>query len=121
MKRILLTIMLMLFTLPIAKAQDIKLNGTTSAESNQIKNVADPTDAQDAATKSYVDGNVNTFSGSYNDLTDTPTTITNQQATDISTNSSKVTFPGFGTSADTALAGDTSLFSGSYSDLTILP
>ena len=51
---------------------DILLNGTTSAENNQIKNIADPTDAQDAATKSYVDGNVNAFSGSYNDLTDQP-------------------------------------------------
>ena len=100
---------------------DIKLNGTVSAESNQIKNVAEPTEAKDAATKGYVDNNVNSFSGSYNDLTDTPTTITNQQATDISTNSSKVTFPGFGTSAGTALAGDTSLFSGSYSDLTNTP
>jgi hypothetical protein len=32
---------------------DILLNGTISAESNQIKNLADPTDAQDAATKNY--------------------------------------------------------------------
>jgi len=51
---------------------DILLNGTTSAENNQIKNIADPTDAQDAATKSYVDGNVNSFSGSYNDLINQP-------------------------------------------------
>ena len=56
MKRIILT--LALFTLPIAKAQDIKLNGTTSAESNQIKNVADPTEAQDAATKAYIDAQI---------------------------------------------------------------
>ena len=34
---------------------DILLNGTTSAENNQIKNVADPTDTQDAVTKNYVD------------------------------------------------------------------
>ena len=33
----------------------ILLNGVVSAESNQIKNVAEPTDAQDAATKNYVD------------------------------------------------------------------
>jgi hypothetical protein len=33
----------------------ILLNGTVSAENNQIKNVADPTEAQDVATKAYVD------------------------------------------------------------------
>jgi uncharacterized protein (TIGR02145 family) len=37
-------------------SQNIKLNGTVSAENNNIKNVADPTDAQDVATKNYVDG-----------------------------------------------------------------
>lgn len=31
----------------------ILLNGTVSAENNQVKNVADPTDAQDAVTKNY--------------------------------------------------------------------
>lgn len=50
---------------------------------------------------------MNAFSGSYNDLTGTPTTITTQQATDISANSAKVTFPGFGTTAGTALEGNT--------------
>ena len=34
---------------------DILLNGVVSAENNQIKNVADPTHAQDAATKAYID------------------------------------------------------------------
>ena len=34
---------------------DILLNGMVSAENNRIKNVADPTNAQDAATKNYVD------------------------------------------------------------------
>ena len=52
---------------------DILLSGDVSAENNQIKNIADPTHTQDAATKGYVDSNVNSFSGSYNDLTDTPT------------------------------------------------
>ena len=36
---------------------DILLNGTVSAENHQIKNVADPTDAQDVITKSYFDSN----------------------------------------------------------------
>ena len=34
---------------------DINLNGVVSAENNLIKNVVNPIDAQDAATKSYVD------------------------------------------------------------------
>lgn len=50
----------------------ILLSGTISAENNQIKNIADPSDAQDAATKNYVDSNVGSFSGSYNDLNDKP-------------------------------------------------
>ena len=100
---------------------DILMSGDVSIENNSIKNVADPVYAQDAATKNYVDTNVNAFSESYNDLTDTPTTITTQQATDISTNSAKVTFPGFGTTAGTALEGNTALFSGSYNDLTDKP
>jgi uncharacterized protein (TIGR02145 family) len=62
---------------------DILLNGTVSAENNQIKNVADPTDDQDAATKNYVDNNANSFSGSYNDLTDTPVTYTQTEVDDL--------------------------------------
>jgi len=54
MKKITL-IVLMLFTV-LSYAQDIELNGTVSAENNQIKNVADPTEAQDAVTKVYTDG-----------------------------------------------------------------
>ena len=43
-------------------AFDIILKGTISAENNQIKNVADPTEAQDVTTKSYVDNSVsNTY------------------------------------------------------------
>jgi hypothetical protein len=41
-----------LFTLTaFSQSPDILLNGTVSAQENQIKNVADPTDAQDAVTK----------------------------------------------------------------------
>ena len=40
---------------------DILLNGTLSAENNQIKNVADPTEDQDAVTKSYLEIEVNSI------------------------------------------------------------
>ena len=65
---------------------DIILNGEVSAENNQIKNLADPTAAQDAATKNYVDGNINSFSGSYSDLTDAPTMYTQAQVDALITN-----------------------------------
>jgi hypothetical protein len=120
MKRVLITITLALFVVPL-HAQDIKLSGTVSAENNQLKNVSDPTDDQDAATKKYVDSNINSFSGSYNDLTNKPATITTQQANAITANTAKNTFPGFGATAGKALAGNTDLFSGSYSDLTNKP
>ena len=58
MKRILITFAIVLFVFPLAKAQDIQLNGTVSAQNNQIKNVANPIDTQDATTKSYVDNAV---------------------------------------------------------------
>ena len=65
---------------------DILLNGSVSAENNQIKNVANPTDAQDAATKSYVDSNINSFSGSYNDLTEKPTVFNGSLIGDLTGN-----------------------------------
>ena len=52
MKKITLVV-LMLFTV-LSYAQGIELNGTISAENNQIKNVADPTDAQDAVNLSVL-------------------------------------------------------------------
>ena len=53
-----------------SNAFSVRFDGTTTVagniqmEGNQINNVADPTDNQDVATKSYVDSNVNSFSGS---------------------------------------------------------
>ena len=41
----------------VSATSDILLNGVVSAENHQIKNVADPTDAQDAVTKSYFESN----------------------------------------------------------------
>ena len=69
MNRFLLTLTLFISTL--VQAQDIKLNGVISAEYNQIKNLADPTETYDAVTKFYVDNN--TFSGNYYDLINKPT------------------------------------------------
>ena len=48
------------------------------------------------------------------------TTISSSQATAISTNSSKVSFPGFGTTSSTALRGDTSLLQLGTSSTTAL-
>ena len=110
-----------LFVFALANAQDIKLKGDISAENNQIKNVADPTDAQDATTKSYVDNTVNAFSGSYNDLLNKPITITTDQANAITANNAKVSFPGFGTTSGTVLEGSTELFTGNYNDLLNKP
>lgn len=50
----------------VSATSDILFNGTVSAENNQIKNVSDPTDAQDAATKSYVDSKTTEISNSQN-------------------------------------------------------
>jgi hypothetical protein len=80
------TTMLAVFIAQFVNSQDIKLNGTISAENNQIKNVVDPTHSQDAATKGYVDSNINSFSGSYNDLTDKPTSFIGDVNGNITTN-----------------------------------
>ena len=55
MKNLLFIITLLFNTLIYSQSADILLNGTVSAESNQIKNVTDPTEDQDAATKNYTD------------------------------------------------------------------
>jgi hypothetical protein len=96
MKHFVLTILISFFALPLINAQDIKLNGIISAENNQIKNTSDPTDAQDVATKNYVDGNINSFSGSYNDLTDTPTIYTQAQVNALILNLQTQISPSFG-------------------------
>lgn len=47
------TLFFFIFFTALGYAQNIELNGTISAENNQIKNVADPTEIQDVATKNY--------------------------------------------------------------------
>jgi hypothetical protein len=70
----------------VSSTSDILLNGTVSAENNQIKNVDDPTHSQDAATKGYVDSNINSFSGSYNDLSDKPTSFSGDLSGNVTSN-----------------------------------
>ena len=55
MKNQLLILLIFIPFVSFSQDEDIILNGTTSAENNQIKNVADPTETQDAVTKNYVD------------------------------------------------------------------
>jgi hypothetical protein len=72
-------IIVLLSIATFSQSADILLNGSVSAENNQIKNVADPTDAQDAMTKNYVDTQfysqsqvdsiITTFQNQINDLT----------------------------------------------------
>ena len=57
---------------PQCEAQ-IELNGTVTAKNNQIKDVATPTDAQDVATKAYVDNvltNLGVLSDDFTGLSD---------------------------------------------------
>ena len=65
---------------------DILLDGVVSAENHLIKNVTNPVDSQDAATKSYVDSNINSFSWSYNDLTDKPTSFSGDFSGNVTSN-----------------------------------
>ena len=69
MKKITL-IVLMLFTV-LSYAQDIELNGTVSAQNNQIKNVANPTEAQDAVTYSVLLEKITALQNQINYLQDT--------------------------------------------------
>ena len=55
MKKLILLLLIFIPFVSFSQDEDIILNGTTSAENNQIKNVADPTETQDAVTKNYVD------------------------------------------------------------------
>ena len=47
---------------------DIKLHGTVSVENNQIKNLSDPTDANDAVNKDYLDQLINYLQSQINEL-----------------------------------------------------
>ena len=64
------------FLFSFAHAQGIELNGTISAEDNQIKNVADPTDAQDVVTLSLLLSKIEGLQNQIDALQ--PTSVTDQ-------------------------------------------
>ena len=66
MKKTIYTLFLFAFQFTFSQSADILLNGTVSAEDNQIKNVSTPTDSNDAATKYYVDSNISNSNNSIN-------------------------------------------------------
>ena len=66
MKKISTFYFLLSFQFTFSQSADILLNGTISAENNQIKNVSTPTDSNDAVNKSYVDSNISNSNNSIN-------------------------------------------------------
>lgn len=59
-------------------AQSIELNGTISAQGNQIKNVQDPTESQDVVTKAYIDALITNLQSQIDDLSGNSSTVTDQ-------------------------------------------
>ena len=60
--------LLLIFFIIQAYSQDIELKGTISADNNQIKNIANPTDDQDAVTKGYLVEKTNELLSQIEDL-----------------------------------------------------
>lgn len=59
-------------TIQSETSTDILLSGTISAENNQIKNVASPSDTNDATTKAYVDALIQNLQNQINSLKEPP-------------------------------------------------
>lgn len=114
---------------------DTEVSNNTSVAANTAK-ITFPGFGTTAGTA--LEGNTSLFDGAYASLTGTPSTFTPSAHThtaseitdfdtEVSNNSSvtantaKTSFPGFGTTAGTALEGSTSLFDGAYSSLTGIP
>ena len=59
MKKLILLLFIPLIS--FSQNEDILLNGSVSAEGNQIKNLADPTDDQDAVTLAFLMNKLSEF------------------------------------------------------------
>ena len=75
MRYIILTLALLFTLTSNSQNEDIRLIGTVGAEGNQIKNVGDPSDAQDVVTLSYLEAIIAGLQSQIDDLT---TSVTDQ-------------------------------------------
>ena len=77
----------------------LSATGDIDANTNKIKGLVDPTGAQEAATKSYVDTQIAGFGSSFNIASDSGSDV-------ITTGADTLTFTG-GAGVDTSITGDT--------------
>lgn len=78
-------------TIQSETSTDILLSGTISAENNQIKNVASPSDTNDATTKAYVDALIQNLQNQINSQNEPPSiTLLGDQEICIETGSTYV-------------------------------
>ena len=80
----------------------LSATGDIDANTNKIKGLVDPTGAQEAATKSYVDTQIATVGSTFNIASDSGTDV-------ITTGADTLTFTG-GSGIDTSITGDTVTF-----------
>tara|TARA_B100001063_G_scaffold228962_1_gene240767 strand:- start:950 stop:1801 length:852 start_codon:yes stop_codon:yes gene_type:complete len=75
MRYIILTLALLFTLTSNSQNEDIRLIGTVGTEGNQIKNVGDPSDAQDVVTLSYLEGII---AGLQSQIDNNTTSVTDQ-------------------------------------------
>ena len=69
MRYIILTLTLLFSLSTYSQNEDIRLIGTVGTDGNQIKNVGDPSDAQDVVTLSYLEAIIANLQSQIDDLT----------------------------------------------------
>jgi hypothetical protein len=73
MRYIILTLTLLFSLCSYSQNEDIRLIGTVGTEGNQIKNVGDPSDAQDVVTLSYLEAIIADLQSQIDNLTNSVT------------------------------------------------